>query len=201
MLIDILHIPEEGKEFSYQEDPANIQLSPDIEFKGVIDVQAFLYKTEETIIARGRINATPSFQCGRCSKNFFLPLAIDFDQIFVPKNPPRPAYHKKQEEKKAPRSSLKKKADVSDLSQGKEELDNPDENYYEGSSVVLDEMIREQVLLEFPMRPLCSPTCKGVCPRCGIDWNVSDCSCLKDEDAPGSMEKIFKKILKEKKGE
>lgn len=201
MLIDILHMPDEGKEISYQEDPAAILLSPEFEFKGKIDVQAFLYKTGRTLIARGKIDATPAFQCGRCSKSFDLPLMIDFDQIFVPKNPIRPALHKKPNEKKGPRSSHKAKSGVPNPAQEEEEGESPDENYYEGSSVTLGEMIREQVILAFPMRPLCSPDCKGLCPNCGGDLNRSICSCEKEEVRPGSLEKVFKEVLKGKKGE
>ncbi|MHB8482632.1 MAG: YceD family protein [Nitrospiria bacterium] len=203
MLIDVLHVPEEGKEISCQEDPAAIHLSPEFEFKGKVDVQAFLYRTGRTIMVRGKIEAIPAFECGRCSKSFFLPLMIDFDQVFVPKSPLRPVQHKKQDEKKGARSSFKNKAETDDLSrEEEEEVSNLDENYYEGSSLSLDEMIREQVILAFPMRPLCSPGCKGLCPNCGANLNVAACSCsIEDEDRPGSMEKLFKKVLEGKTGE
>ena len=202
MLIDILHVPEEGKEISYQEDPAAIYLSPEFEFKGKVDVQAFLYRTGRTIIVKGKIGATTAFECGRCSKSFYLPLMVDFDQVFAPKNPLRPVQHKKQDEKKGTaRSSFKNKAEADDPGR-EEEVSNPDENYYEGSSLSLDEMIREQVILAFPMRPLCSPECKGLCPICGANLNVAVCSCpVEDEDHPASMEKIFRKVLNGKKGE
>jgi uncharacterized protein len=37
-------------------------------------------------------------------------------------------------------------------------------------------LVIEQVLLEVPMKPLCMPDCKGLCPRCGADRNLTpDC--------------------------
>jgi uncharacterized protein len=39
------------------------------------------------------------------------------------------------------------------------------------------EMLREYVLLELPMQPLCRPDCRGLCPECGADLNVEQCSC------------------------
>jgi uncharacterized protein len=41
----------------------------------------------------------------------------------------------------------------------------------------LGEAIREYALLELPMQALCTPECKGLCPQCGIDRNVEQCSC------------------------
>ncbi|MBO9325432.1 MAG: DUF177 domain-containing protein [Roseiflexus sp.] len=39
------------------------------------------------------------------------------------------------------------------------------------------EMLREYVLLELPMQPLCRSDCRGLCPECGADLNVEQCSC------------------------
>jgi len=36
---------------------------------------------------------------------------------------------------------------------------------------------REAVVLALPERLVCSPECKGLCPRCGQDLNVGECSC------------------------
>ncbi|MBU3958889.1 MAG: DUF177 domain-containing protein [Candidatus Omnitrophica bacterium] len=37
--------------------------------------------------------------------------------------------------------------------------------------------IREEVILNYPMKPLCRPDCKGLCPRCGENLNAGGCSC------------------------
>jgi len=44
-------------------------------------------------------------------------------------------------------------------------------------SVDLTEDIREDLLLGLPNFPLCSPDCKGLCPRCGRDLNRGPCGC------------------------
>ena len=41
----------------------------------------------------------------------------------------------------------------------------------------LTEGILEDILLGLPMKMLCSETCKGICPQCGIDLNVGKCTC------------------------
>ncbi|MGD8405324.1 MAG: DUF177 domain-containing protein [Anaerolineales bacterium] len=39
----------------------------------------------------------------------------------------------------------------------------------------LHPLIREYALLEIPIKPLCKPTCKGLCALCGEDLNIRDC--------------------------
>ncbi len=41
----------------------------------------------------------------------------------------------------------------------------------------LSPLIREQVLLALPTRPLCQEDCRGLCPHCGINLNRSACGC------------------------
>jgi uncharacterized protein len=49
----------------------------------------------------------------------------------------------------------------------------PDKN----TSVDLTQDIRESIILTFPSHPLCKPTCRGLCPRCGVNLNMGDCGC------------------------
>lgn len=44
--------------------------------------------------------------------------------------------------------------------------------------------VREAVILEFPIRFLCSEDCKGLCPRCGANLNRGPCECREREDDP-----------------
>jgi uncharacterized metal-binding protein YceD (DUF177 family) len=46
----------------------------------------------------------------------------------------------------------------------------------DGDYLETEPLIVEQILLEAPMKPLCAPECRGLCPRCGADRNVvPDC--------------------------
>jgi uncharacterized protein len=49
--------------------------------------------------------------------------------------------------------------------------------YYQKDSLSLEDVLREQVLLSLPVRTLCKPDCKGLCPRCGENRNSQPCSC------------------------
>jgi uncharacterized protein len=54
--------------------------------------------------------------------------------------------------------------------------------YYQKDSLSLEDVLREQVLLSLPVRTLCKPDCKGLCPRCGENRNSQSCHC---EEGPG----------------
>jgi uncharacterized protein len=48
---------------------------------------------------------------------------------------------------------------------------------FDGERIDLEPLLREQFVLAVPYAPLCSETCKGLCPQCGIDRNTASCSC------------------------
>lgn len=43
----------------------------------------------------------------------------------------------------------------------------------------LNEFVREEILVNTPMKILCKEDCKGLCPFCGIDRNTESCDCIK----------------------
>lgn len=54
--------------------------------------------------------------------------------------------------------------------------------WYEDFVVPFDPLVEEQLQLELPMKPLCRPDCKGLCPRCGVDRNNVPCDCRDEGD-------------------
>ena len=49
--------------------------------------------------------------------------------------------------------------------------------YFRGEEISLQQGIQEQVLMAFPLQPLCDKDCKGLCPQCGSDLNHNECGC------------------------
>lgn len=41
----------------------------------------------------------------------------------------------------------------------------------------LDPDIREEIILDYEVNPLCNPGCKGLCPKCGKNLNEGGCTC------------------------
>jgi uncharacterized protein len=41
----------------------------------------------------------------------------------------------------------------------------------------LDPDIRDEIILDYPLKPLCRANCKGLCPKCGRNLNEGACGC------------------------
>ncbi len=47
----------------------------------------------------------------------------------------------------------------------------------EGDQLDLEPMVREVLVLDAPVSPLCRHDCAGLCPQCGTDLNTGGCGC------------------------
>jgi uncharacterized protein len=102
---------------------------------------------------RGKFAGKFEVPCARCVEPVEIPLESDFDLIFRPV--------------------------VADTEATERSITAPETEigYYQRDSLLLEDVLREQVLLSLPVRTLCKPDCKGLCPRCGQNRNSQDCSC------------------------
>ena len=70
--------------------------------------------------------------------------------------------------------------------------------YYEQGGLLLEDVVREQVLLSLPERSLCTETCKGLCAHCGGNLNEADCGCNQAEiDSRWSALQTFASAMKQ----
>jgi len=51
-------------------------------------------------------------------------------------------------------------------------------SFYSGDEIDLSPLVREELLLSLPTRPLCREDCPGLCPRCGKNRDAGSCSCV-----------------------
>lgn len=109
---------------------------------------------------RGNFAGKFRVPCARCVEPVDLPLDGDFDLIFRPQGADAGA---------AERSITAPETEI---------------GYYQGDSLLLEDVLREQVLLSLPVRTLCKPDCKGLCPRCGQNRNTQECSCEEGQTDP-----------------
>ena len=105
---------------------------------------------EDTVVVNATAEALVQSRCARC-------LAPAFTEVSAPVNE---AFVRRKE--------------------GADSPADPDTYIYEGHEIDLTEAVRACVLLEVPARVLCRPDCRGLCPVCGADLNVSPCTCQKD---------------------
>ena len=54
----------------------------------------------------------------------------------------------------------------------------------EDDVIDLEPMVRDALLLELPLAPLCRDDCAGLCPTCGANRNDEPCDCATEEPDP-----------------
>ena len=60
---------------------------------------------------------------------------------------------------------------------GGDVADEDASNLMEGYHLNVDELIRNELLLNWPMKILCREDCRGICRMCGKNLNDGDCGC------------------------
>jgi uncharacterized protein len=101
----------------------------------------------------GQVSAVMELGCSRCTEPFALPVDASFDLRYLPHS-----------------------ANV-----GEGELEVGEEHlgvaFYQDQEIDLGQLMREQFYLTLPMKPLCRPDCRGLCPQCGTNLNLASCDC------------------------
>ena len=78
--------------------------------------------------------------------------------------------------------------------------DNPDLYLYEGKELDLTDMATDAATLALPMQWRCRPDCKGLCPVCGADRNLTSCSCRQDS-GKGNPFAVLQQLMTEDESE
>lgn len=53
-------------------------------------------------------------------------------------------------------------------------------------AIDLTDNLREEIMLNYPLKPLCRPECRGLCPVCGRNLNTGRCNCQPRGEKNGS---------------
>lgn len=115
-----------------------------------IDIDCEVHRIGENVTITGEIVTKIGLECCRCLEPFNLPVRASCNYTFSPD----------------PRESDE------DLELSYEELGM---NYYRDGVIDIDDVVVEQIVLQIPVKPLCSESCKGLCKICGINLNVVEC--------------------------
>lgn len=152
----VLHVPdldESGKDYAFALAPAWIEshvadavLRADPAFgPGSLQVHAQENSTGEYLVT-GTLRAHLLTECGRCLGDAKVPVDVQFATLFT-----RAAF--KRPDAKPERYEVDHE-DADDDDMQREE--------FSGNDIVLDDLIREYLVLEVPMQPLCSEACEGI---------------------------------------
>jgi uncharacterized protein len=162
MEFKVIELEREPIEFDLELAPGAIDLGEEAEQQGFLAASGRAevlheHRGPRDIVADirlvGRFAGRFKVPCARCIEPVEIPLSADYDLIF------RPA---EADAEATERSITAQETEI---------------GYYLKDSLLLEDVLREQVLLSLPVRTLCKPDCKGLCPRCGADRNSQPCNC------------------------
>lgn len=165
MKILLSDITDEGIDVEFEEI---LEPGP---FKLLSPVKAALHidKISSEVVVRGEVKALLELQCSRCLRNFERKADLDVDVV----------YHPVEDLKGEERHEIKD--------------DELDTGFYEGNELDVRDLVKEQIILSIPIKPLCSESCKGICPQCGEDLTSDTCACGEKETDPRLA--VLKKLL------
>jgi uncharacterized protein len=156
-------IPEEGLTLSWEEERDSLLdylsrfSSIDFGFETPLHGDAKIKKMGKSYLIQGTVQTLLRLRCVRCLKEFTHPLSSTFDLTLYP---------------------MKETRFGEEVELGEEDMKS---SFFEGGEIHLSEIACEQIFLEVPYQPLCVEDCKGLCPKCGRDLNLSPCDCNKEE--------------------
>lgn len=168
MKVVISEIPEEGLELELKEN----LFSDAVKVLSAIHAFLKIDKRGSGILVNGTLSGDVELQCSRCLKNFSANIKSLIDVV----------YHPVEDIRKIEHHELKG--------------DELDTIFYKGDIFDTDNLLIEQMILNMPMKPLCSSQCKGICPKCGADLNSTLCGC-ENKDTDQRFE-ILKQLLTKK---
>lgn len=162
MRIEVDKLKEAGTPFAHVYAPDELELEDELlRVASEAKVEGRASKRREQVRLNGRVDAAVEVRCDRCLAPVVVPVNADFDVTYIP-------------------------AEAAETESEATELQADDLSFavYEGVSLDIDELAREQLLLALPARQLCREDCKGLCPTCGADLNTQPCRCEQQEIDP-----------------
>lgn len=99
----------------------------------------FVQRTSGEVLLQGRVRASVAADCVRCLEEARMDVDTEVTTLFIE----RGTISAEQLDEEAVEGA-------------------PTRDFYDGDELVLDDLIREHILLEVPMKPLCSQDCEGI---------------------------------------
>jgi uncharacterized protein len=137
------------------------------------EVTLFLALEGRDLEASGSFSAEGEGECDRCAEPVTVGMEREFRTVFVPAS-------------RGPEGTGDLELRAGDL----------EISFYDGGGIEVADIFWEQVALTLPTKVLCREDCRGVCPRCGVDRNRSECNCS-GETREGPFD-VLKTLRKEK---
>ncbi|NTW36333.1 MAG: DUF177 domain-containing protein [Syntrophobacteraceae bacterium] len=164
MRIRVDEIPEAGRTLNLHWDHSRlVPYMPEddpFELKLIrpIQVRLEIQKHPDHVRIVGEVKGNLQVSCHRCLSPFEWQLNEPVDVFLIPE-----AQSPQEEETEL-------------------ELEELDYDFFDGEVIEIDQLIAEQIFLALPFKALCGESCRGLCPRCGVNLNEEPCRCVGGAD-------------------
>ena len=115
------------------------------------------------LIFTGRLDAPFVSECTRCLKPIQHDWTVNVTSFFP--------YEDKSAAGKGGKAGKNGKEEEVDIIAGEDEAEDTYPLLDGGAWADLEALLRDTLVEELPLQPLCKPDCKGLCSQCGIDLN------------------------------
>ena len=68
-----------------------------------------------------------------------------------------------------------------------------DQSFMDGYQLNVEDLLNNEIIINWPRKVLCKPDCKGICIQCGKDLNTGNCEC--DTFVPDPRMAVIKDIF------
>jgi uncharacterized protein len=153
LLLDVARLREGSDPLERTIAPSALAAEEDYRVAAPVVLEATVAKDKAKVRIVGHATTTLELACSRCLDGYELPVDARFDLLYLP----------------------------AAASSGQEEIEVREEDintaFYKDGLIDLAELLHEQLYLMLPMKPLCRDNCEGLCPMCGVNRNLTTCSC------------------------
>ena len=152
MRIELVNLEHGRADFAHVYQPDELgSLDERVTLLAPVRVNGKVRLAGAEVFVNGHIETRAQVECDRCLKQVELPVNADFDLQYITGA---------EYESSAAAELTEEVMAVS---------------VFDGETIDVDEIVKEQISLAVPTRIMCQPDCKGICPVCGTDKNTSEC--------------------------
>ena len=161
MRIELASLEESRGGFSHTYQPQDLKLDDErVMLSGITEVRGKIKRSGTEVVVDGHVDACVQVDCDRCLKPIQVPVTTDFSLEYITGGD----------------------YEQSHIAELPEEVMSV--SVFDGETIDLDEIVKEQILLAVPTRSLCKTDCLGICPQCGNDLNEGKCGCEQKDIDP-----------------
>jgi uncharacterized protein len=152
MKIAIANLEEGEHEYQFDFVRTDVELEEAYGYDYPIHLEVRLTKMGDEYLVRGELRTRANLICDRCAEPYVAEIEDQMLILYTLSGKVIPPEEEAQYE------------EVRRINPGDMEIDIGDD-------------VRQTLILALPWKRLCSPECRGLCPRCGANLNVEPCRC------------------------